>query len=129
MLLAARDIDVAARASGKKLFVTVFLRDDVCETLHFEDKNKLTENFLSLIEWDTQRTTKTLKSLMEKRFKAVLGEPLPWNDVFDETKEMPGHQTKYQHILDRTYLRPRDIIKFTNSILNRYKTRKTKGPQ
>lgn len=124
LLLAARDINIAARQAGKKLFVTVFLRDDIYETLHFEDKNKITENFLSLIEWDTPRTDKTLKSLMEKRFKVLLGDNPKWNDVFDETKEMPGHQTKYQHILDRTYLRPRDIIKFTNSVLRQYKTRR-----
>jgi hypothetical protein len=127
LLLAARDINVAARAVGKKLFVSVFLRDDIYETLHFEDRNKLTENFLSLIEWDTPRTDRTLRSLMEKRFKSVLGEDQTWNTVFDETKEMPGHQSKYQHILDRTYLRPRDIIKFTNSVLRQYKTRATSG--
>ncbi|GMV01904.1 MAG: hypothetical protein AMXMBFR52_15600 [Burkholderiales bacterium] len=127
LLLAARDINVAARDAGKRLFVTVFLRDDIYETLHFEDKNKLTENFLSLIEWDTPRTHKTLRSLMEKRFKLVLGESPTWDTVFDETKEMPGHQTKYQHILDRTYLRPRDIIKFTNSVLRQYKARAAAG--
>jgi hypothetical protein len=128
LLLAARDINVAARQAGKNLFVVVFLRDDIYETLHFEDKNKITENFLSLIEWDTARTNKTLKGLMEKRFHAVLGGAPSWDDVFDETKEMPGHQTKYQHILDRTYLRPRDIIKFTNSVLSRYKARKSQSP-
>ncbi len=127
LLLAARDINVAAREASKKLFVSVFLRDDIYETLHFEDKNKLTENFLSLIEWDTPRTHKTLRSLMEKRFKLVLGESPTWDTVFDETKEMPGHQTKYQHILDRTYLRPRDIIKFTNSVLRQYKARAAAG--
>jgi len=127
LLLAARDLNVAARERGKKLFIAIFLRDDIYETLHFEDKNKLTENFLSLIEWDTPRTDKTLKTLMEKRFKAVLGNDPKWNEVFDETKEMPGHQTKYQHILDRTYLRPRDIIKFVNSVLNRYKIRKVQA--
>jgi hypothetical protein len=128
LLLAARDINVAAREVGKKLFVAVFLRDDIYETLHFEDKNKLTENFLSLIEWDTPRTHKTLRSLMEKRFKLVLGESPRWDTVFDETKEMPGHQSKYQHILDRTYLRPRDIIKFTNAVLKQYKARRAEGP-
>src|SRR6266511_3399397 len=127
LLLAARDLNVAARERGKKLFIAIFLRDDIYETLHFEDENKLTENFLSLIEWDTPRTDKTLKTLMEKRFKAVLGNDPKWNEVFDETKEMPGHQTKYQHILDRTYLRPRDIIKFVNSVLNRYKIRKVQA--
>jgi hypothetical protein len=123
LLLAARDINIAARDSGIKLCITVFLRDDIYETLHFEDKNKLTENFLSLIEWDTQRTDKTLKGLMEKRFNRLLGEHASWGDVFDESKEMPGHQTKYQHVLDRTYLRPRDIIRFSNSVLKQYQAR------
>lgn len=124
LLLAARDINLAARERASQLFVTVFLRDDIYDALHFEDKNKLTENFLSLIEWDTPRTDKSLKGLMEKRFHAVLGANTSWGDVFDETREMPGHQSKYQHILDRTYLRPRDVIKFTNSVLHQYKLRK-----
>src|SRR5262249_29575462 len=37
--------------------------------------------------------------------------------------EMRGHQTKYQHILDRTFRRPRDVIKFCNCVLNAYKER------
>jgi hypothetical protein len=127
LLLAARDVNLAARAAGRQLVVSIFLRDDIYEVLHFEDKNKITENYLSLIEWDTPRTPKTLRSLMEKRFRMVLGPSATWNEVFDETKEMPGHQSKYQHILDRSYLRPRDIIKFTNSILSQYKLRAGSG--
>lgn len=127
LLLACRDLNVAARDAGKQLCIAVFLRDDIYELLRFEDKNKLTESSVSVIEWDTPRTDKSLKHLMEKRFQAVL-EPeteksVLWSDVFDEEQEMPGRQTKYQHILDRTYLRPRDMIKFVNSILDRYKNR------
>ncbi len=127
LLLACRDINIRAKELSKKLFICVFLRNDIYDELHFEDKNKITENFLSMIEWDTPRTNKTLKSLMEKRFNKVLrnnsDEYISWENVFDETKEMTGHQTKYQHIIDRTYLRPRDIIKFTNEVLTQYKTR------
>jgi hypothetical protein len=72
LLLACRDLNLAAREAGKRFFVVVFLRDDIYESLQFEDKNKLTENFLSLIEWDTPRTQKTLKELMEKRFDVRL---------------------------------------------------------
>ena len=43
--------------------------NDIYDNLHFEDKNKITENFLSMIEWDTPKTEKTLKTLMEKRFQ------------------------------------------------------------
>jgi signal peptidase I len=40
---------------------------------------------------------------------------------------MPGHQTKYVHITDRTYLRPRDIIQFSNEVLKQYKQRAKNG--
>jgi len=126
LLLAAKDLNQMSRACGKKLFVSIFLRDDIYQTLQFEDKNKLTENFMEMIEWDTPRAKNTLKSLMEKRFKTRLaedGEELTWESIFDETKEMTGHQSKYQHIIDRTFLRPRDIIRFCNGILNEYKGR------
>ena len=127
LLLAARDLNQAVRDAGQSALVAVFLRDDIYDGLHFEDKNKLTENFVSMIEWDTDRSPATLRDLMGKRFTAVLAgeadEQVGWDDVFDETQEMPGHQTKYQHVLDRTYLRPRDMIKFTNAILDQYKVR------
>jgi hypothetical protein len=126
LLLACRDLNIAAKNRGKNFFAAIFLRDDIYDMLQFEDKNKITENYVSLIEWDTPRTDKSLKHLMEKRFNVLLGEEVDkiiWEDVFDESKEMPGHQKKYQHILDRTYLRPRDIIKFCNSILKQYKNR------
>jgi hypothetical protein len=64
---------------------------------------------------------------MERRFSIVLGDKdnpeIGWHDVFNEDREMPGHQTKYEHMRDRTYLRPRDLIKFTNCALARYKER------
>jgi hypothetical protein len=127
LLLASRDINLAAKEAGIKLFAAVFLRDDIYDHLHFEDKNKMTENFVSLIEWDTPRTKKTLKALMERRFSTVLGDEaernVAWDAVFNEEREMPSHQSKYEHMRDRTYLRPRDLIKFANCALSRYKER------
>ena len=131
LLLAAREINVKAREAGKKLSVLVFLRDDIYQTLSFEDKNKLTENFMSRIEWDTPRTARTLRQLMEKRFAEVLSIPEPnaWSEVFDESEQMPGRQNKYQHMLDRTFLRPRDMIKFTNEVLHAFQKEAFKEPR
>ncbi|MES1949149.1 hypothetical protein C84B14_17460 [Salinisphaera sp. C84B14] len=126
LLLACRDINTAAREAGVKVFIAIFLRDDIYNSLHFEDKNKITENFACLIEWDTPRTERTLKDLMEKRFTLRLGEKnekITWGNIFDEDQEMTGRQSKYNHITDRTYLRPRDAIKFCNLILSQYKRR------
>ena len=50
----------------------------------------MTENYVSLIEWDTPRTKKTLKALMERRFNIVLQDgtetPVNWDDVFNEER-------------------------------------------
>ena len=127
LILAARDLNNLAKEYGKKFLIVIFLRDDIYEMLHFEDKNKITENFQALIEWDTSRTSNTLKNLMEKRFSAVLGGSKRWEDLFDEAHEMPGHQNKYQFLTDRTFLRPRDIIKFSNTVLESYKKRMSEG--
>lgn len=128
LILAARSINLYARDTGRHLNVIVFLRDDIYEFLKFEDKNKITESGAVRIEWDTRRTARTLREIMDKRFSELLGYPegLAWDRVFNETKEMRGHQTKYDHIIDRTMLRPRDMIKFCNATLNEYK-RDTQG--
>ena len=109
---------------GKKLSVIVFLRDDIYELLHFEDKNKITENNVARVEWDNPGSGLTLKNLMERRFGELANQAgdVAWDRVFEEAREMPGHQTKYAHICDRTFLRPRDMIKFCNETLNAYKT-------
>lgn len=127
LILAARDFATAAREYGKKLKVLVFLRSDIYHnSLLFEDKNKITDTYGIELEWEKMDRNSTLKSLMERRFSQVLEIPEEgaWEKVFDETSQMKGHQTKYQHIIDRTFRRPRDIIKFCNCILNVYKTRR-----
>ena len=123
LLIAARRINNQARLAGKNLSVVIFLRDDIYNMLHFEDKNKITVSAVSVIEWDVAKDGPSLKSLMEKRFHETLGisESGSWDEVFDETREMSGHQTKYRHVLDRTFLRPRDIIYFANEILQAHR--------
>lgn len=124
LILAARDLSLSARESGKRLSVVVFLRDDIYQLLHFEDKNKLSDRRLSHIRWDVMGPDLTLRKVMETRFSRVLGRSdgsVSWDEVFDETKQMPGRQSKYSHICDRTFRRPRDVIRFCNEILSVYK--------
>jgi hypothetical protein len=129
LILAARDINLAGKDSARQLNVIVFLRDDIYETLMFEDKNKLTESALARIAWDSTGVPHTLKQLMERRIGKVLALPSEgaWSIAFDETKEMRGSQTKYQHMIDRTMLRPRDMIKFSNTVLSKHKANETRG--
>jgi hypothetical protein len=125
LILAARDLFVTARERNRNLNIVVFLRDDIYQDLQFEDKNKITENFTELVEWHETEGGLTLKRLMESRFSRLLGETsdpsISWDRVFDENREMPSRQTKYKHICDRTFMRPRDIIKFCNEVLKQYK--------
>ena len=80
--------------------VIVFLRDDIYDTLRFEDKNKITETSMARVEWDTLRTRWTLRDLMGSRFRASLEDTMvSWENLFDESKEMSGHQSKYQLLL------------------------------
>jgi len=125
LLLAARKINDVTRDAGKKLRVVIFLRDDIYQELQFEDKNKITEGGSARIEWETGELDNSLRVLMEKRFAKVFSIPETgsWAQVFDETRSMSGHQPKYQHIIDRTFLRPRDIIKFCNEVLIAHKKR------
>ncbi len=125
LILAANSLNAKFRDAGNKTSVILFLRDDIYRILQFEDKNKITENFMSLIEWDGRNSPWTLKGLLERRFGATLnhGNPCGWDDVFDEAQQMSGRQPKYQHILDRTFCRPRDAIKFANEVLKAYKGR------
>lgn len=124
LLVAARDLVVIAREAGRKFNPIVFLRDDIYQDLQFEDKNKITENFATRIRWSEDDPELNLKQLMEKRFTELLAKessPVSWGEVFDESFEMPSRQSKYRHICDRTFLRPRDMIKFCNEILAEYK--------
>ena len=130
LLLAARDFNLKARKAEMKLSILIFLRDDIYEDLIFEDKNKITETHSVRIEWDTPRTDRTLKQLMKKRFATVLNivEEDAWELTFDEVEKMSGRQSKYQHMVDRTFLRPRDMIKFCNAVLSGHKTSKREMP-
>jgi hypothetical protein len=124
LLLAARELTTAAREANVRMSVIVLLRDDIYQLLQFEDKNKVTENSLSRVDWNRPNEALTLKDLMERRFGQVFrGEGTEdWSSVFDETREMPSRQSKYKHICDRTFLRPRDMIKFCNEVLTAYRS-------
>ncbi|WP_156113587.1 P-loop ATPase, Sll1717 family [Paracoccus sanguinis] len=129
LLVAAKRFNNTAKRRGKALSVVVFLRSDIFQVIKFEDRNKILESGATTLSWDVPTGPDKLSSLMEKRFKSALAsdQDLAWDDIFDESQQMTSRQRKYSHILDRTFLRPRDIIKFCNEVLAAYKTRKGTG--
>jgi hypothetical protein len=118
LILAATTINREHRKRLKKASVVVFLRNDIYNALTFEDKNKITETEVSLIEWDSPGSPWTLRALLERRFGVALeaGDRLPWDQVFDD-KRLSRRRHKYDDMLARTFRRPRDMIKFCNEVL------------
>jgi len=103
LILAARDVVRAAEKAGRRIRVVLFLRSDIYESLRFEDKNKLSPSIVEL-RWDKRR----LQQLVSRRIEASAGGT--WGDVFTE-KPMEG-KSQLDYIVERTMLRPRDMIQF-----------------
>jgi len=125
LLIASRGLFRNAKDRGIQFNPVVFLRDDIFESLSFEDRNRIRADSY-LLEWLPESNGVSLKTLMESRFSEVLGTDqrpnVKWEEVFDEQERMTGNQTKLAHIADRTYLRPRDMIEFCNQILVSHKS-------
>lgn len=127
LIRAAMEIILITKEKNKLVNICVFLRDDIYEILKFEDKRKITQNFVARIDWDNNKSN-TLKELMEKRFSKLLqenNEEIMWENVFDSGKKINGKIDKYDYIKGMTCLRPRDIIDFCNIVLSEYKKRKS----
>jgi hypothetical protein len=123
LLLAARE--VYQWAGDRKLDVapTVFIRSDIYDSLSFPDKNKLTQNLVETLMWtDEESGENSLKTLIDQRIRTITAIEAgdPWALVFDD-QLMRGTQTKFKHMATRTYLRPRDMIQFSNLCLQRAK--------
>lgn len=86
-----------------------YIRTDVWDELSFSDKNKISQSSSVPLEWDSN----TLLEMINQRIRVKLGTNYSWDDIDDE-KLMRGSQTKWSHIISRTFLRPRDVISFLN---------------
>lgn len=115
LAIAAREV---RREFGRIINPVVYLRTDLWDEFQFSDKNKITQTHALNLGWNSD----SLLELIETRIKAKLGATATWDSVA-ESDLMRGSQTKWNHILTRTFLRPRDVIKFLNIILTQAKRR------
>jgi hypothetical protein len=118
LVLAARDIKRSGEREYGAINPVVYLRTDLWDDLQFSDKNKISQTLAFHLEW----TPQTLRDLIETRLRARLSPNVSWDDIAEEGL-MRGSQTKWNHILARTFLRPRDVIRFLNTTLARAKER------
>lgn len=118
LILAARGVRKELRASPVVINPAVYLRTDLWEEMEFSDKNKITQRHALSLEWDSD----SLRSLVNARLGATLGAGTGWDEVVTPDL-MRGSQAKWDHMLARTFLRPRDVIAFLNSALAEAKKR------
>lgn len=111
LVLACRSIRRKNRPEAS-LFPVAYLRTDIWDELRFSDKNKISQSSAYLLEW----SSKTLLDLVNERIKVKRGSGYDWDDL-DDGALMRGSQTKWNHIIARTFLRPRDVIQFLNCAL------------
>ncbi|WP_267397386.1 MULTISPECIES: hypothetical protein [unclassified Sphingomonas] len=111
LILAARSF--RKHSGPAKVSPVVYLRTDIWDELRFSDKNKISQSSAVLLEWDAN----SLLNLINERVKAKLGQDYTWTDIEDEAS-MRGSQPKWNHVVARTFLRPRDVIQFLNCPLH-----------
>lgn len=118
LILATREINRETSKSKSPVHPVIYLRSDIWEDLNFSDKNKISETLTLRLEWNSS----SLNELVQTRLKAKLGKDVTW-DLIAEPELMRGSQTKWNHVLARTFLRPRDVIRFLNGALKEGKKR------
>jgi hypothetical protein len=114
LLLASQEFTAWNASVDRKAAVVVLIREDIFDTLHFQEKNKLFNQLVERIHWrEDGNGPNSLKTVVDTRIRVLLGDlqsDNPWNLVFSP-------QRSYHHLVARTYLRPRDIIQFANICL------------
>lgn len=119
LILAAREIRRECAAESVVVNPIVFLRTDLWEELDFSDKNKISQTLTLHLDWNSDN----LQSLINNRLRVKL-DPSANLDEIAAPELMRGSQTKWNHVLARTFLRPRDVIQFLNITLDACKSRK-----
>lgn len=93
--------------------IVISLRDNLFQMIFsgFKHKGGQREKFKPLyinLEW----TEHELKSLLEKRLEIISGRNLTIKGAFD--KVYKNGKSGFDYMLERTFLRPRDVISFVN---------------
>jgi hypothetical protein len=99
---------------GSIIFPVFYIRTDIWDELRFSDKNKISQSSSVSLEWDTH----SLQEMVNQRIRYKLDSTKEWRDIEDEFA-MRGSQSKWNHIVARTFNRPRDIIQFLNFALEK----------
>ena len=96
-----------------KVYPVLYLRTDIWENIDFSDKNKIAEQLSYEIVWDSTN----LRRLVDQRVKSKVKKATGWDSIHNPEDKMRGSQPKWDYIIARTFLRPRDVIAYLNYAL------------
>ncbi len=102
-----------AKLSTIRVLPVLYLRTDIWENIDFSDKNKIAEQLSYEIPWDSNN----LRRLVDQRIKSKVKSATGWDSVHNPDEKMRGSQPKWDYIIARTFLRPRDVIAYLNYAL------------
>jgi len=112
-----------------KIKIYIFLRNDIFNILEFQDKRKLKDSIVEFLDWDANSidSNLSLKQLATNRIKINIDSMSDnyernWNEIF-EFKNIGRNQIKWNFFIERSFIRPRDIIKLMNLSLEQAKIR------
>uniref|UniRef100_B8DL01 Uncharacterized protein n=1 Tax=Nitratidesulfovibrio vulgaris (strain DSM 19637 / Miyazaki F) TaxID=883 RepID=B8DL01_NITV9 len=114
LLRAVEVLSKDLQSSGIEFRPIVMLRSDIFERLHDNDLNKL-DDYIVRLDWSAYAGSKgNLIDIVNARIRASLGKEYSWNDIaVDNDRDLPQNvESLWKYIVNRTYERPRDIIKF-----------------
>lgn len=104
----------------KSFSTIVFLRNDIFQQIEFQDKRKIKDGVSINLDWaaDSVNDPLSLKQMACKRIKEVCKTGTDnfernWNEVF-EPSTIYKNQNKWSYFTDRSFYRPRDLIKIMN---------------
>jgi len=118
LILAAREVRKDMKSATMLANPVVYLRTDLWDEMEFSDKNKISQGQALQMEWSSD----ALLALVNLRLQAKLGSSASW-DTLTTPGLMRGSQTKWNHVISKGFLRPRDIIRFLNAALVHSKKR------
>jgi len=117
LVLAVRSVRQKYR-EGIPVKPVIYLRSDLWDELAFSDKNKISERLALRLEWDSD----SLLELVTTRLVAKLGNEARWDNI-TSPEQARASNSKWNFVLSRTFLRPRDVIRFLNSALTQARKR------
>lgn len=116
LIRAVEDSSIHLRRAGFQYRPVLVLRSDIFDRLEDNDLNKL-DDYIIRLRWTSaaDHVQNSLKRIIIERIKSSGNHSHdPWGSVvYDSDPDLPhGVESLWQYAANRTYERPRDIIKF-----------------